>query len=231
MSVGILGGSFNPVHTDHLKLAQYVQGRLRTDRIVLLPNASPPHKNTCALGFDSRYQMLKAAIRDYEKFEISDLEKDGTVPHYSFNTIGQLKELYGHEKLFFIMGMDSLNYLDKWYRGLELTELCSLVVVQRKGYSLCDSNQAVKDYLEEYGVNESDDDFEEKLNSDKNFCFILNQGFNPVSSSALRDEINSFYKNFRNYEEFESHKDLYPLMREYLTEDIISYILQNGLYR
>lgn len=76
MSVGILGGSFNPVHQDHLTLACYVKKALNLDRIVLVPNANPPHKQSCTVPFDIRFDMLKIATHDLQDFEISAIEKN-----------------------------------------------------------------------------------------------------------------------------------------------------------
>lgn len=138
--------------------------------------------------------MLKIATHDLQDFEISAIEKEQSIHHYSFNTISKLKKQYT-EKIYFIMGTDSLNYLDKWYRGLELTDLCSLVVLQRNGYSIEQANAEVLEYLKDKGVNESDPLFSEKLNSKDNYCFILNKELNEVSSSALRDEFKNFMIN------------------------------------
>lgn len=232
MSVGILGGSFNPVHQDHLTLSCYVKKALNLDRIVLVPNANPPHKQSCTVPFDIRFDMLKIATHDLQDFEISAIEKEQSIHHYSFNTISELKKQYT-EKIYFIMGTDSLNYLDKWYRGLELTDLCSLVVLQRNGYSIEQANAEVLEYLKDKGVNESDPLFSEKLNSKDNYCFILNKELNEVSSSALRDEFKKFYDKFSDsitLENLYNNSTLFPLVCRFLDREVVNYILQKGLY-
>lgn len=131
------------------------------------------------------------------------------------------------------MGTDSLNYLDKWYRGLELTDLCSLVVLQRNGYSIEQANAEVLEYLKDKGVNESDPLFSEKLNSKDNYCFILNKELNEVSSSALRDEFKKFYDKFSDsitLENLYNNSTLFPLVCRFLDREVVNYILQKGLY-
>ena len=76
MRIGILGGSFNPVHKDHYLLASYIKDVLSLDKFLIIPNATPPHKNTCHISFDDRVKMLSLASFDKDVFEISDVEKD-----------------------------------------------------------------------------------------------------------------------------------------------------------
>ena len=95
----------------------------------------PPHKNTCHISFEDRVKMLSLTSFDRNGFEISDIENDPSIPHYSYDTLEKLHNLYPHDALFFCMGMDSLAYLDKWHKGLELIKLSNLVVTGREGYS------------------------------------------------------------------------------------------------
>ena len=152
MRIGILGGSFNPVHKDHYLLASYIKDILSLDKFLIIPNATPPHKNTCHISFDDRVKMLSLASFDKDVFEISDVEKDPNLPHYSYDTLEKLQKLYPHDALFFCMGMDSLAYLDKWHKGLELIKFSNLVVTGRDGYSFDDINQDVIPFIKDYGL-------------------------------------------------------------------------------
>lgn len=241
MRIGILGGSFNPVHKDHYLLAEYIKDTLSLDRFLIIPNAMPPHKNTCHISFKDRVKMLSLASFDRDGFEICDIEKDPDIPHYSFDTLEKLKNLYPDDALFFCMGMDSLCYLDKWHRGLELIRYSNLVVTGREGYSTDDINADVLSFVEKYG-------FQSKSLSDENTffkethkdfvnnhsCIILKRCFHNVSSSKIRKEFQNFYQKYADFAKksvFFEHIDEYPYCKQYLNIAVAEYILDNGIYK
>lgn len=134
--IGLLGGSFNPVHIGHLRLAVEVREVLELDRIDLLPVYNPPHK--CArnqLGFFSRTAMLEAAVQDVEGVQVSTVESEVSGASYSFNTLHRLRSRLGAVP-YFIMGCNDLLCLPDWYRGVELPTLCHLVVADRSGLGM-----------------------------------------------------------------------------------------------
>lgn len=243
MRIGILGGSFNPVHKDHYLLASYIKDVLSLDKFLIIPNATPPHKNTCHISFDDRVKMLSLASFDKDVFEISDVEKDPNLPHYSYDTLEKLQKLYPHDALFFCMGMDSLAYLDKWHKGLELIKFSNLVVTGRDGYSFDDINQDVILFIKDYGLSgdknlELDDkeliSLQNKDFVNKHYCIMLKRCFHNVSSSKIRKEFQDFYQKFANFakkSEFFEHIDDYPCCKQFLDKAVIEYILDNGIYR
>ncbi|MDD5869131.1 MAG: nicotinate (nicotinamide) nucleotide adenylyltransferase [Succinatimonas sp.] len=229
MRIGILGGSFNPVHNEHVAIAKYVKDELSLDKILILPNGLPPHKNTCQISFDDRVRMLQAVF-DNSIFEISELEKDESVKHYSFNTLTMLNEIYPHDKLYFCMGMDSLNYLDKWFKGLELIKLTNLVVVGRDGYSLDDNNAPVNDFLQENQLSYLQSDFQERIFDTKNYCILLKKCFKGVSSSKIRTEFFNFYQKYGLDANIFEHLNEFKYVRDYLDPKVIAYIQSKKLY-
>lgn len=241
MHIGILGGSFNPLHNDHIELLNYIYKKLCLDRFILIPNALPPHKTTCHVSFKDRVDMIKQTVADLSYISVSTVEQDDSVPHYSFNTINELKQLYANDSLYFCMGMDSFNYLDKWYKGMQIPDLCNLVVTDRTGYSIERSNSAVTDELSDRIVKlEGDiDDLSDRLkiseikNSEKPKIIYLKKEFTDISSSQIRTVFKDFYQkysnslqNFENFKEFDSN--FYVM--QHLPESITRYILENRLY-
>lgn len=232
--IGILGGSFNPVHKDHLSLANYIRDTFSLDSFIIIPNATPPHKSTCKVDFNSRVAMLKLSGFSAPNYEISLIEENNTVPHYSFDTLTKLKEIYKDSTLFFCMGMDSLLYLDEWKRGLELSSLCNLVVTGRDGYSIEDAHEKVKPYLKKFAVFENDSNFYTSQNDKTGHCFVLKRCFNDVSSSKIREELNDFYKIFaKNLDFDESFANISKLnyCNKYLTKEVVEYIVSHSLYK
>ena len=131
--IGLLGGSFNPVHIGHLRLALEVRDALGLDRVDLLPVYNPPHKcGENQLDFLSRAAMLEAAVKDVPGIRVSTVESEVPGASYSFNTLKRLKDRL-HAPPWFIIGFNDLLCLPDWYRGLELPSLCHLLVADRSG--------------------------------------------------------------------------------------------------
>lgn len=217
MSTGVLGGSFNPVHRDHIAMALEARKALRLDRVIFVTNASPAYKNTASTSYEDRKAMLELAIRPYPFFLTSDLEADPSVHHYTFDTLSKLRnELGPHERLFFLMGTDSLLYLDEWKRGLELASLANLAVIGRRGHLEREVKPVIREFLSRTGVDEGDPGFEEALGDPCGHCFMLSSCLHFISSRALREEI-SITPNG-------------PLADEYLEPQVREYALSRHLY-
>ena len=138
--IGLMGGSFDPIHFGHLLAAQGAAERLRLDKVVFIPARQPPHKTYRHLAnFAHRYAMVKIAIRGNPRFDVSDVELRRGGKSYSIDTIHQLRAEYGLDsKLYFIVGADMLRDLPTWKDVKKLTKLCSFAVAVRPGYDLRD---------------------------------------------------------------------------------------------
>ena len=137
MRVGILGGTFDPIHLGHLLLAETAREVLALQRVLFVPAGDPPHKleGTKTLAHP-RQAMGKLGITGNPCFELSliDLERPG--PHYTTDTIHLLRRQYNlsPDECFFIIGGDSLGDLPTWHKASELMLLCRLAVSHRPGY-------------------------------------------------------------------------------------------------
>ena len=132
--VGILGGSFDPVHLGHLLIAHAVSEALDLERVLLLPAAIPPHKRggTRATGAE-RLEMLRLASAGDPLLELCTLELDRGGVSYAVDTLRAFRERRPGCAPYFIIGMDSLRELHAWRQAHELAELCTFVTVDRPG--------------------------------------------------------------------------------------------------
>jgi nicotinate-nucleotide adenylyltransferase len=134
--IGILGGTFDPIHNGHLYLARKVLAKLRLDKVLFIPTYLPPHKTDIEISpAKHRYNMVKLAIKNNKKLGISDIEIRRKGRSYSVHTLRQLRKKYGEgAEIFFITGSDSLKELEKWKDLEEILGLCKFVVVERPGF-------------------------------------------------------------------------------------------------
>jgi len=135
--LGILGGTFNPVHLGHLMMAQDALERFRLDRVIFMPCARPPHKAARDLAPDAdRLAMLRRAVRGDPRFTVSDLEIRRGGISYTIDTIKALQRNHPRARLHFIIGSDSLFELHAWREVGELLRRCVFIALERPGYSL-----------------------------------------------------------------------------------------------
>src|SRR3989338_3608654 len=134
--IGILGGTFDPVHNGHIYLAVKALEKLALDRVIFIPAYIPPHKKGVKVTpARHRYNMLKLAISAHKKFKVSDMEIKRKGRSYSVETLRRMRRRYGAgAEFFFITGSDSLRELDKWKKLEEILKLCRFVVAERPGF-------------------------------------------------------------------------------------------------
>lgn len=134
--IGILGGTFDPPHVAHLIVAQHALEELDLDRVLFVPAGVPPHKSVTRTPVDHRLEMLRLAIQDVDRFEISKVEIDRPGPHYTIDTVRIIQELNPTSDLYFIMGGDVYRDLPNWDRPQEMFRTCKLAVavMRRPGF-------------------------------------------------------------------------------------------------
>ncbi|WP_345875242.1 nicotinate-nucleotide adenylyltransferase [Shewanella algae] len=136
MRIGLMGGTFDPVHYGHLKPAAEVKARLELDKLWLLPNHIPPHKAKATASSEQRLAMLKLACDEFPDMDICDIELKRNAPSYSVATLEALQQAFPGAEFQFIMGTDSLLSLPSWHQWQWLFSLCNLVVCQRPDWHL-----------------------------------------------------------------------------------------------
>ena len=135
MNIGVLGGTFDPVHNGHLILAEEARSWLNLVEVLFVPAGQPWLKVDRPISpAEHRLQMLRLALADKPHFKLSAMEIERAGPSYSVDTITELRKQLGSEdELFFILGWDNLAELPQWREPLRLIELCYLVAAPRPG--------------------------------------------------------------------------------------------------
>ena len=130
---GVFGGTFDPPHLGHLILASESISQLGLDRLLWVLTPEPPHKTDQPItALQQRLEMLRLAIADEPRFELSKIELTRPGPHYTVETLRMLKEQAPERNLVFLMGGDSLRDLPGWYQPAELIRLCHTLGVMRR---------------------------------------------------------------------------------------------------
>lgn len=135
--LGILGGTFDPIHIAHLVIAEEARVMCRLDRVIFVPARVSPLKLQEGTLFtaEERYEMVRLAIADHPSFEASRLDLDRQGPSFTVDTLRLLRSLYPPSvSLFFVLGMDSLVSLHRWVRPDEIIRLARLIAISRPGY-------------------------------------------------------------------------------------------------
>lgn len=143
--VGILGGSFDPVHNGHLRIAKSFLKSGLIEKLLVIPAPSPPHKNDLRASFWHRLEMLNLAFQDWDDVEVSDLEERLPAPSYSIQTIQYLQRENPDTLFYLCLGEDSLTHFHTWYRYKEIIEQITLLVAERPQF---DSSDIEKELLE-----------------------------------------------------------------------------------
>ena len=134
--LAIMGGTFDPIHMGHLRMAYAVQQQLAFDKVVFLPSYIPPHKQTRSdfASWEDRLAMVQMAVQNYADFVVSSLEFDRGGISYTYDTVNFLQELWPDAEIYLIIGEDSLTQLFTWYRVQDLLRLVHFVAAERPGY-------------------------------------------------------------------------------------------------
>lgn len=131
MRIGIIGGTFNPIHLAHLRIAEEARDLFDLEKVIFVPAATPPHKPLASdLSFEHRYEMVRLATKESDFFTVSDVEGKRGGVSYLIDTLryfSQDKEM----ELYFIMGSDSFSYISSWKDYADFFNLCNIAVIER----------------------------------------------------------------------------------------------------
>lgn len=148
MKIGILGGTFNPIHIAHLRIAEEVRDRFDLAQVVFVPAAAPPHKLLVDdLPFASRYEMVRLSIAGNPGFDLSDIEGRRAGKSYSIDTLRALRSERPDDEFFFIIGSDSFIDFGSWHEYAAIFSLCNIVVAERPGAIVTAPDNALPDAI------------------------------------------------------------------------------------
>ena len=170
--IGLFGGTFDPIHTGHIALAEKALAEFALDEIIFLPAGNPPHKTTFEITEKMhRFRMVELAITENPRFSVSDYEIQKETPGYSYLTVGHFNELYPNDEIFFIVGGDSFRNFPSWAQYKTLLSLCAFIVVPRPGI-------APESYFENFCGDE-----------DLSRVFFMKEAEFDVSSTEVRESL------------------------------------------
>lgn len=203
--VGILGGTFNPIHYAHLILAEQAWQQFELDTVLLMPSATPPHKpGQEIISASHRSRMVQLAIEDNKHFKYSDFELERKGTTYTADTLSLLCKEHPECAYYFILGADSLFYIDKWYHPEIILKKASIIVAVRDHASTDDLEKQIEYLKERYPGCQ---------------VFLLNTPNIDISSSLIRENIQQ-KKSIRYYVPKDVEKYIYQqnLYQSFATE-------------
>lgn len=207
--IGIFGGTFDPIHIGHLRMALEIKQQLQLDEMRLLPCYLPPHRPAPGATAEERVTMLKIALQDCAELVIDERELQRDKPSYTYDTLCELRAELGEQtSLCLCMGMDSFATLNTWYNWDQLLQLAHIVVVARPGWFLPESG-AVADLL-----NRQRSDIDVIALQAAGAIVLLEQRLLAISATDIREQIRA-----GNSPQF-----LVP-------DGVWNYIRSNGLYQ
>ncbi len=134
--IGILGGTFDPIHLAHLRSAEEAREALALERVLFVPAAEPPWKRGRAAPFADRLEMVRLALAPNPAFEACEIEGERPGPSYTVDTLRELARRLPGRRLWFILGADAFAEIGSWHRASELYGLAGFCVVARPGFEV-----------------------------------------------------------------------------------------------
>ena len=148
--IGVFGGTFDPIHIGHLRMALELKEQLGLDEMRLLPCHQPPHRDAPQVSSAQRAEMLRIALHDCPELQLDERELRRDKPSYTYDTLMELRAELGDDvSLVLCMGADAFSGLPNWYCWQELIRLAHLVVIARPGWNIPESGDA-RDLLDKY---------------------------------------------------------------------------------
>jgi nicotinate-nucleotide adenylyltransferase len=141
MKIGVLGGTFDPVHNGHLAAARAAMDCAGLDRVLFIPSAQPPHRPAAVAAADARLEMTRLAIDGEAAFQVSDIEVRRGGPSYTADTLAALRVAFPSDELFLILGWDAAKLFSSWHEPEAVKRLARVVIVSRPGTSSPDTEQ------------------------------------------------------------------------------------------
>lgn len=206
MKIGIMGGTFDPIHNGHLMLGEYAYRQFTLDKIWFMPNGNPPHKASENIESQTKHrvEMVKLAIQGKDYFELQSYEVETKDVHYSYKTMEHFCKMYPEDEFYFIIGADSLFSIEKWRCPERLVKLCTILAAYRDEKGTEEMLSQIQYINEKYGAD----------------IRLLNTPNVDISSTDIRKALKQ-----------ETSAQKGQLLREFLPEAVINYIETKELYK
>lgn len=207
--IGIIGGTFNPIHNGHIGIAKAAYDQYALDEIWFMPNHIPAYKNENeVLSGELRMDMIRLAIQNYPHFYLSDYELKRTGKTYTYQTLEKLSVDYPGNSFYFIMGADSLFYFEQWKHPETIVKRAKILVALRDDKGIHEVKEKISALSRIYG--------------NDIFYFIKTSGYD-CSSSRIRDAIFHNRDHLLSVDEFSS--------RYNIPKEVYHYIKKRNLYK
>ena len=210
-TIGLLGGTFNPIHFGHLRMAQELADSLSLNAVKFIPSANPPHKPPPQVSAEHRAAMVQLAIAGNSQFQFDDRELSRTGASYTVDTLESLRnELGDGTSLILIMGSDAFTKFNTWHRWQEIIKLCHIALVQRPAPNNKERlTKELKTFLHNHYTEHAEDLHESSAG------LVTMQAITPleISSTAIRQAL-----------------QLKHSARYLMPENVLDYIAVNQLY-
>ena len=208
--IGILGGTFDPIHNGHLRLALEAKEQLSLDHVRLIPLKFPPHRSIPVASAIHRRAMIELAISDEESLCIDLRELNSDETSYSINTLKSLRQQFTDDALCLILGRDAFNKIDSWKDWEELLDYAHIIVANRPGEPDAAGSQDLEQWVKQHHSSQ----LESLKETTSGTIYFIEIPMLDISSSMIRHK----------YVERENIDQLLP-------ESILTYIKDNHLYR
>lgn len=211
MKLGILGGTFDPIHFGHLRAAEEIREELDLEKILFIPGALPPHKDRKEITpFQDRVEMVRLALSDSSSLVVLDLEGRRKGPSYSVETLREIRAYYKNDiEMFFIIGVDAFKDIETWKEYKDLFKNSHFVVINRPGISF----KELGPFVLSLGVGFEKTGTNSYKNRYGNLLIYKKITDMDISSTKIRDMISAG----------KSIRFLVP-------QQVIDYIVEKGLY-
>ena len=185
MSVALFGGTFNPVHIGHLRIAIELAELLQVDSLRMVPCALPPHRQSPSVSAEHRLSMLRAGIANHNKLVADDIELRREGPSYTIDTLRAVRQQIGPDRpLYLCIGLDVLATLDTWRDWQQLTDFCHLIISSRPGCQL-PTTGALAEWVKKHRC----DDLQQLKLLSTGKLHLCDLTMLAVSSTSIRDKV------------------------------------------
>ena len=208
--IGILGGTFDPIHNGHIRLAVEVLEKLKLDEVKLIPANIPPHRPTPFASSADRKKMIKLAISDEKKLSIDLREIENGNISYTVNTLKSLRDEFSNDILFLIIGVDVFNMIDGWKEWQSLLNYTHIIVANRSS----DNEENISGALKKWRNENKIDDINFLTSALSGYIYCIDTPIVEISSRMIR----TYYAKYKN-------------IQKYLPSNVITYIKENNLYK